>query len=951
MKLTLFIILAFITAIPLFAQQNQLLINPDFDEGTNGWWYSGATVTTSNGETFFDISNGGTNPWDVQLGQGNFTLRQGYKYTLSWRAKRESGALEFRVALGSEPYTTYIYDKREDFNGNWQKSSVEYIHNEADISGMNVTLQMGGSDANATVDYIYLTEEPVTTEKIKVTFQVDMQNETVSEKGVFINGSFSNWQTPIKMQSDGTNYFVKLLLDNGTKVEYKYLNGDTFETVSENCTTGDYNNRSFTVPESDYVIDVVCFNSCFSCANPSLPDTNPGVGPVSYYGQMQASGNRIIGERTQAPVQAKGMSFYWSLWGGEEFWTEGVVNSLVDYFNVELIRAPMTVDEEFNNLGGYLHEEWKETQIAYVETLVDAAIARDIYVIIDYHSHYADTHPENAKEFFAYMAQKYGQYDNVIFEIYNEPIDTDWPTIKTYAETVIDTIRQYSDNLVLVGTEFYSSKVYNASLSPITDDNTAYVFHFYANDYGSETFQNDVIAAIENNIAVFASEWGNIYPWGDKNGLTDDFGFQQSDEWHVILDNYSISSANWCVLSTNMSHDNPNEAAIFNNEFGSISRTGEHWNDTSLLTPSGLYVYNLFKEQAKVAPWRQAEHTSTVKVTFNVNMYDETVAAQGVFLEGSFNNWESPVEMTADNEVYSATIELPVGDYIEYRFKNGTSLEAGENGDCYTWDKNRLVIVPETDVSLETLCFNSCAECVIIETFVIDAQTSPAAGGAVSGTGTYENGATVSLTATPGEGYTFVNWTSNGDEISADETLTFSATENVNVQANFELIPEIFNVEAILSPANAGEISGTGTFEKGTEATLIATPGEGYEFLNWTIDGEEVSADSIFTVNVAENLNLQANFKLVTGVDYLRSFDGNIQVFPNPVKNSIRIKGLPATNMLLEIYNSQGRLILEKYSNGAPTKQIELEKMTSGVYYLVIKGTSLLKPIKIVKIE
>ena len=47
---------------------------------------------------------------------------------------------------------------------------------------------------------------------------------------------------------------------------------------------------------------------------------------------------------------------------------------------------------------------------------------------------------EDAALFFAEMAQKYGKYDNVIFEIFNEPTQIDWVDVKSYA-----------DNMILVG--------------------------------------------------------------------------------------------------------------------------------------------------------------------------------------------------------------------------------------------------------------------------------------------------------------------------------------------------------------------------------------------------------------------------------------------------------------------------------------------------------------------
>lgn len=67
------------------------------------------------------------------------------------------------------------------------------------------------------------------------------------------------------------------------------------------------------------------------------------------------------------------------------------------------------------------------------------------------------------------MAQTYGNKPNVIYEVYNEPINSSWTNdIKPYAEQVIDAIRSIDpDNLIIVGTRFYSAYVNEAADNPI----------------------------------------------------------------------------------------------------------------------------------------------------------------------------------------------------------------------------------------------------------------------------------------------------------------------------------------------------------------------------------------------------------------------------------------------------------------------------------------------------
>ena len=69
--------------------------------------------------------------------------------------------------------------------------------------------------------------------------------------------------------------------------------------------------------------------------------------------------------------------------------------------------------------------------------------------------------------------------------------------------------------------------------------------------------------------------------------------------------------------------------------------------------------------------------------------------------------------------------------------------------------------------------------------------TVTAENGAVEGAGEYEEGATATLTATPAEGYQFVNWTVGEEVVSTENPYSFVVTANIALVANFELIPVV----------------------------------------------------------------------------------------------------------------------------------------------------------------
>lgn len=194
----------------------------------------------------------------------------------------------------------------------------------------------------------------------------------------------------------------------------------------------------------------------------------------------------------------------------------------------------------------------------------------------------------------------------------------------------------------------------------------------------------------------------------------------------------------------------------------------------------------------------------------------------------------------------SATVTAtPAAGYSFKEWKEGSATVSTSNP--YTFE----VI---SDISLK-------AEFEPVE-YLINATSSPLAGGTVAGAGTYTHGTSVTLTATPASGYSFVNWTEGGTQVSESSSYTFTAESIRDLVANFS--QNSYTITTASNPPGGGTTGGGGTFLYGATATVTATPASGYQFLNWTLSGTEVSTSSIYTFNVTSNRNLVANFSMVT---------------------------------------------------------------------------------------
>ena len=70
----------------------------------------------------------------------------------------------------------------------------------------------------------------------------------------------------------------------------------------------------------------------------------------------------------------------------------------------------------------------------------------------------------------------------------------------------------------------------------------------------------------------------------------------------------------------------------------------------------------------------------------------------------------------------------------------------------------------------------------------ISTTTNMASGGTVTGAGVFNYGSTCTLTATPNEGYLFLNWSQNGAVVSCNASYSFTVAEDAEIEAVFMLL-------------------------------------------------------------------------------------------------------------------------------------------------------------------
>ena len=81
----------------------------------------------------------------------------------------------------------------------------------------------------------------------------------------------------------------------------------------------------------------------------------------------------------------------------------------------------------------------------------------------------------------------------------------------------------------------------------------------------------------------------------------------------------------------------------------------------------------------------------------------------------------------------------------------------------------------------------------------VTTSATPPSSGSTTGAGTYADGTSVTVVATPNYGYIFLNWKENGIAVSASSTYTFTITDAHTLVANFSAIPSL-----VVTPAAPG---------------------------------------------------------------------------------------------------------------------------------------------------
>ncbi len=326
------------------------------------------------------------------------------------------------------------------------------------------------------------------------------------------------------------------------------------------------------------------------------------AGPVSYYGALHTSGNKIIGAKNNNQVMLRGVSLFWSDATGASYYNPTVISWAVDNLKIDVFRYAMGI-EYYDSDGGTknkLDDQVSYTksaagQLSTIDRMVQAAIENDVYIIIDWHSHRAHLETSMATDFFSKISLKYKDVPNIIYEIYNEPVSGsggDWGAIKKYANSVVPAIRANTQNLIIVGTPNWSQHPEQGARDPISSPNIAYVLHFYAATHSRGSYGGNASSALSSGYPVFISEWGTTNADGNGEPNT-----SASSDWTSFMDQNNIPNCNWSLRQQTSDVDQKSEkSAIFAGDRSLITAAAL---DAATYTTSGNFIKSYLTKNAR----------------------------------------------------------------------------------------------------------------------------------------------------------------------------------------------------------------------------------------------------------------------------------------------------------------------------------------------------------------
>lgn len=306
----------------------------------------------------------------------------------------------------------------------------------------------------------------------------------------------------------------------------------------------------------------------------------------------------------------------------------------------------------------------------------------------------------------------------------------------------------------------------------------------------------------------------------------------------VVLNlNVPVLSPKTLTLTTNI----PNSATLI----GSGSYMPYTDINVNVLPQNGFHFVN----------WKKNNNVVSSNAQFAYNMPNENVTLQANIERNSYQVNTSSIPSNigtlsgAGNYLFEDIVQLSATPPMGYSFIKWT-----KNGSDSVFTENYSFSMPANNLD--------CVAYFKLRDYQLSVNLNINAAGSVEGYGIYNYNQTITLQASPNEGYHFVAWKVNDSVLSTNPTYQFLMPANdLNLTAEFAINTHTLTMTA--NPPQAAQLFGAGVYNYGQQVTFSFIANPGYRFLNWTINNQIVVdiANYMFIIN-DQDYQVTANFAL-----------------------------------------------------------------------------------------
>ena len=215
----------------------------------------------------------------------------------------------------------------------------------------------------------------------------------------------------------------------------------------------------------------------------------------------------------------------------------------------KIIRIPIHPPD---SVGNWPFRWNSEDDIFYnnlLRPVVNYCAEKNLYVIIDWH-YITDTWDkvEQTSQFWEYMAPRFSNDSNILFELFNEPMNNgSWLSVRDDMQKWVEIVRSYApNNLILVAGPQWAQVLAPQATYPVNGNNIVYVSHIYPSHWLSKNSQwyRDQITTCAAVHPVIVTEWGFTTTSETLlNGTVSNYGQPLMN----FIEGLKISNTAWCA--------------------------------------------------------------------------------------------------------------------------------------------------------------------------------------------------------------------------------------------------------------------------------------------------------------------------------------------------------------------------------------------------------------------